>query len=168
VEKLLKPLNNSTMTKRIYLLIAILFFCLSNAQIKVGDSLPNLKLKNTKKEEISISSFNGKLILIDFWASWCAPCRVANKKLVQLHKTLDSDLEIIGISLDKDSTKWIKAIEKDKIKYTQLIDPNGFDAKTAKLFGVEQLPTTYLFNQDGKLIEINPSQEQLLNLKNKK
>jgi peroxiredoxin len=168
VEKLLKPLNNSTMTERIYLLIAILFFCLSNAQIKVGDSLPNLKLKNTKNEEISISSFNGKLILIDFWASWCAPCRVANKKLVQLHKTLDSDLEIIGISLDKDSAKWIKAIEKDKIKYTQLIDPNGFDAMSSTIFGVEELPTTYLFNNDGILIAVNPSNEQLLNLKNKK
>lgn len=156
------------MTKRIYLLITLLFFGLSNAQLKAGDSLPNLKLKNQKNEDILISSFKGKPILIDFWASWCAPCRVANKKLVLLQETLADEIGIIGISLDKDISKWIKAIEKDKIKYTQLIDSNGFDAKTAILFGVEELPTTYLFNKDGILLEINPSHEQLLNLKNQK
>jgi thiol-disulfide isomerase/thioredoxin len=146
--------------------MAILSFVSIQAQLKIGDSIPNLQLMNTKNEEILISSFKGKLVLIDFWASWCAPCRKANKKMVQLHATSYNRIEIIGISLDKDRSKWIAAIEKDKIKYTQLIDPNGFDAKTALIFGVEELPTTYLFNNDGKLIAINPSEEQLLNLKN--
>jgi len=146
--------------------MAILSFVSIQAQLKIGDSIPNLQLMNTKNEEILISSFKGKLVLIDFWASWCAPCRKANKKMVQLHATSYNRIEIIGISLDKDRSKWIAAIEKDKIKYTQLIDPNGFDAKTALIFGVEELPTTYLFNNEGKLIAINPSEEQLLNLKN--
>jgi thiol-disulfide isomerase/thioredoxin len=146
--------------------MAILSFVSIQAQLKIGDSIPNLQLMNTKNEEILISSFKGKLVLIDFWASWCAPCRKANKKMVQLHATSYNRIEIIGISLDKDRSKWIAAIEKDKIKYTQLIDPNGFDAKTALIFGVEELPTTYLFNNDGKLIAINPFEEQLLNLKN--
>lgn len=154
------------MRKYFYILMAILSFVSIQAQLKIGDSIPNLQLMNTKNEEILISSFKGKLVLIDFWASWCAPCRKANKKMVQLHATSYNRIEIIGISLDKDRSKWIAAIEKDKIKYTQLIDPNGFDAKTALIFGVEELPTTYLFNNDGKLIAINPSEEQLLNLKN--
>ena len=119
---------------------------------------------NTKDEEISISSSNQKLLLIDFWASWCAPCRKANKKMAKFHAEFSEHIEIIGISIDKDYSKWIKAIEKDKIKYTQLIDPNGWDAKTAEMFGVEVLPTTYLFNKDGILIAINPSEEQLHNL----
>jgi len=154
------------MRKYFYILMAILSFVSIQAQLKIGDSIPNLQLMNTKNEEILISSFKGKLVLIDFWASWCAPCRKANKKMVQLHATSYNRIEIIGISLDKDRSKWIAAIEKDKIKYTQLIDPNGFDAKTALIFGVEELPTTYLFNNEGKLIAINPSEEQLLNLKN--
>ncbi len=152
------------MQNKFYLLITLLFFFSSNAQLKIGDSMPSLKLMNTKNEEIEISSFKDKLVLIDFWASWCAPCRKANKKMVQLHAEFSNQIEIIGISLDKDPSKWIKAIEKDKIKYTQVIDPNGFDAKTAELFGVEELPTTYLFNQNGILVSINPSEEQLHNL----
>ena len=152
------------MQNKFYLLITVLIFFSSNAQVKIGDAMPSLKLMNTKNEEIEITSFKDKLVLIDFWASWCAPCRIANKKMVQLHATSSNKIEIIGVSLDKDHSRWIAAIKKDKINYTQLIDPNGFDAKTAEIFGVEELPTTYLFNQDGVLIAINPSEEELHNL----
>lgn len=154
------------MQKIVYTLILVLFSFASNAQLQLGDALPAIKLENAQNETISISSLKDKMILFDFWASWCGPCRVANRKLVKLHATSNDKIEIIGISLDKDPTKWIKAIEKDKIKYTQLIDPKGFDAETAQLFGVEDLPSTYLFNAEGILIAINPSEEQLTNLIN--
>lgn len=146
-----------------------MFFCLANAQLKIGDSLPNFKLNNPKNEEIYISSFKGKIVLIDFWASWCAPCRKGNKELVKLHKESDtSKFEIIGISVDKDLTKWKKAIEKDNVKFKQLNDPNGFDAPTAILFGVEELPSQYLFDTNGILVVINPTQEQIHKLINQK
>lgn len=154
------------MQKIVYSLILVFFFYGANAQLQLGDALPTIKLENTQNETISISSLKDKMILVDFWASWCGPCRVANRKLVKLHATSNDKIEIIGISLDKDPVKWIKAIEKDKIKYTQLIDPKGFDAETAQLFGVEDLPSTYLFNAEGILIAINPSEEQLTTLIN--
>ena len=134
-----------------------------NAQIKVGDKLPAITLKSISNSDVNLTSFQGKYILIDFWASWCGPCRLGNKKLVKLHNEVSSDkIEIIGISIDTDISKWLKAVEKDKIKFTQLIDPEGFDANTAIKFGVDELPSKYLFNPQGILIAKNPSEEEII------
>lgn len=136
---------------------------IASAQIKVGDSYPDVQLQNNKNATVKLNSFKGKTVLVDFWASWCAPCRVANKKLVRLYDQYKGqNFEIVGISIDIDKTKWLKAIEKDKMKHQQLIDPKGFDAKAALLFGVEQLPSAYLFDASGKLVAINPTEEQIL------
>jgi thiol-disulfide isomerase/thioredoxin len=135
----------------------------ATAQIQIGDYLPNSSLANVKNETVDLSSFKGKTILVDFWASWCAPCRLANRKLVQLHSELAGQkFEIIGVSLDTDITKWINAIKKDKIEYTQLNEPKGFDAKVAVRFGVEQLPTTYMFDSEGRLLAFNPTEEEII------
>jgi hypothetical protein len=84
-----------------------------------------------------------------------------------LHEALDpKKIEIIGISIDTDSNKWIKAIAKDKITFLQLIDANGFDAKSALLFGVEELPSKYLFDEKGILIMKNPTEEEIIKLIN--
>lgn len=140
-----------------------------NAQLQIGDRVPNITLKNQNNVAVNINQFKEKFVLIDFWASWCAPCRLGNKKLVQLYSSTNSSkIEIIGISLDTDKTKWLKAIEKDKIEFTQLIDPKGFDASTAIVFGVEELPSKFLFNEKGILIAINPTEEEIIKYLNEK
>ncbi|MEC5165531.1 peroxiredoxin [Flavobacterium sp. PL11] len=154
-------------TKLIVFLV-VTFSVTSFAQIKIGDTIPSIELQNSQEVKVNINKFKEKYVLIDFWASWCGPCRVGNKKLVQMHKDLDSSkIEIIGISIDTDATKWGKAIEKDKINFLQLIDPKGFDANAAVIFGVEELPSKFLFDSNGILIMKNPTDQEIINLINK-
>lgn len=148
-----------------FIALFIIFTFSMKAQIKVGDTIPSITLKSNSNSDVNILSFKGKYVLVDFWASWCAPCRLGNKKLVKLNNDLGADkIHIIGISVDTHAVKWLKAIEKDKIKFTQLIDPKGFDANAALIFGVDELPSKYLFNPDGILIAKNPTEEEILKL----
>jgi peroxiredoxin len=151
------------MKKIILLFSLIISISAANAQMKIGDSLPDFQLKNNKETTINLASLKGNTVLIDFWASWCAPCRLANKKLAPLYNEYKNEnFEIVGISLDTDKTKWMNAIQKDKLAYEQLIDSKGFDAKSAILFGVEELPNSYLFDASGKLVAINPTEEEII------
>lgn len=157
------------MKKIILFLTVLATISAANAQLKLGDKLPAIELKDTKNKPVSLNAFAGKVILVDFWASWCGPCRKANKSLVPFYKKYSTqNFEAISISVDTDKSKWLKAVIKDRLVHQQLIDPNGFDAASAILFGVEALPTTYLFNTAGKLVAIDPTEKQIIDQLKKK
>ncbi len=102
------------------------------------------------------------MVLIDFWASWCAPCRAANPYIQRLYKKYKGDgFEVFAVSLDVKKEAWLKAIKKDKLTYTQVIDPDGWRSKVAEQYFVDQLPTNFLLDRDGKIVAINIEGKEL-------
>ena len=151
--------------KKSFLVIIMLFgSLLSNAQLKIGETVPEISLPNTKDSIINLSSYAGKVVLIDFWASWCAPCRADNPYVVKLYKKyMDKGFEVFAVSLDSKKEAWIKAIKQDKIKYTQVIDNSGWNSKVAERYFVDQIPTNFLLDRSGKIVAINLDGKELFN-----
>jgi peroxiredoxin len=125
----------------------------------IGAHAPDFTINDTNGNPISLSSFRGQYVLIDFWAHWCKPCRDANPNLVSLYeKYKPKGFEIIGVSLDDttriegEKEKWLNAIVTDKMSWIQLSDLNGADSETAINYGVSTIPSTYLLNPEGIII----------------
>jgi len=150
------------MKKQLLLVMLLTAPVLCNAQLRVGDAVPEIELPNTKDSMIKLSSLQGKVVLIDFWASWCAPCRAANPYIQKLYsKYKDKGFEVLGVSLDTKQKEWLKAIKQDRLKYTQVIDNSGWRSKVAERYFVELLPTNFLVDRTGKIVAIDLDGKEL-------
>ncbi|MFB6307576.1 MAG: TlpA family protein disulfide reductase, partial [Flavobacteriales bacterium] len=122
-------------------------------KIKVGKKAPDIKMKTPSGDELALSSIKDKVVLIDFWASWCGPCRKANPHVVKLYnKYKDKGFEIFGVSLDKNKRKWVQAIKQDGLKWKHVSDLKGWQSKAAAKYGVSSIPYTVLIDKEGKII----------------
>ena len=122
----------------------------------VGSTISNIKMPNTSAKIISLSDLKGKFTLIDFWASWCPPCRTESVLLNELYSSYHSEgFEIYGISLDSNRENWLKAIEKDQRIWPEVSTVEGFNTPVSIEYGITALPTNFLIDSTGKIIEIN-------------
>jgi thiol-disulfide isomerase/thioredoxin len=118
---------------------------------------------DTAGNNISLSSFRGKYLLIDFWASWCIPCRAENPNIKNAYKNYKSKgFEVLGISLDNDKDAWVKAIIKDGLTWTHVSDLKGWKNEVAKKYIVNAVPANYLLDPEGKIIAKDLRGEDLL------
>ena len=116
----------------------------------VGAKAPDFSFKSLQGEEVSLSAYRGKVVLLDFWASWCLPCVVATPKMKALYEEYhDKGLEIIGINLDLSREQALAFIEHFELPWPQYWDGKGYDSKLAVLFRVQAIPTLYLIDQEG-------------------
>ena len=151
--------------KKIISLFVVSFIALmgiAQSMPYITDPRLEIALPTVKGDTLTLSSLKGKVILLDFWASWCGPCRSSNRQLVKLYSRYkDKGFEILGVSLDENKKDWIKAISKDKIKWLQINDAGGWDAKTAIDWNISQIPTSFLVGRDGKIIAMDLEKAEL-------
>jgi peroxiredoxin len=144
----------------ITILLCAAFFV--QAQPKTGASVPEIQLKDSKGNIVKLSSLKDKVILIDFWASWCGPCRRSIPHLQTLYnKYKEKGFEIYGVSVDNNANAWKRAVVENNIKWIQVNDPEG---EVAGPWKISYIPNTYLINKKGKIVAIDAPEEALDNM----
>jgi peroxiredoxin len=125
-------------------------------KVSVGQPAPEFTLNDPDGNPIAISSFRGKYLLIDFWASWCGPCRRENPNVVTVYNDFnDKGFEIIGVSLDRDREKWLGAIESDHLTWPHVSDLQYWDSAAGKLYGINSIPANVLVDRGGIIVARN-------------
>ena len=128
----------------------------------IGGVISNITMPSSTNNIIKLNTIRKKYTLVDFWASWCPPCRSESKLLNELYSTYNSNsFEIYGISLDSNREKWINAIEKDARIWPEVSTVEGFKTPVSIEYGITALPTNFLIDETGKIIAVNVHGKQL-------
>lgn len=135
-------------------------------QSRLSGTAPDFELPDTEGRLVKLSSMRGHWVLLDFWASWCAPCRKKNKQLVKHATELqNNDVRVVSLSLDDDEKAWRRAVAEDNVGWLQLVDLTGFkDSSIRELYKVTNVPTVFLIDPQGQVAAINPEIDEVLAL----
>lgn len=128
----------------------------------VGQEAPDIRLPSADGGELALSDLRGKIVLVDFWASWCGPCRREMPNVVKAYNTHKSKgFEIFGVSLDKEKDRWLEAIRSDGMTWPQVSDLQHWQSAAAQLYNVQSIPYTVLVDREGRIIAKNLRGDEL-------
>jgi peroxiredoxin len=126
----------------------------------IGVMAADFEAKTPEQIPIKLSSFKGQYVLIDFWASWCGPCRQENPNVLRAYETFkDKNFTVLGVSIDEKEDAWVKAVKQDGLVWVQLLDRT---AEIAKMYGINAIPKNFLVDPSGKIIAKNLRGSELM------
>jgi len=136
-----------------------------NAQPPIGSIAPDISLPNEQGQIITLSSLKGKVVLLDFWASWCGPCRISNRSMVNLYNQYkEKGLEVYGVSIDVNKRAWTKAVQQDHVSWLQVIDNKAANGnELTQTWNLRYIPSTFLINREGKIVAAGLEHDELEN-----